>query len=70
MKMRNVISGIGLIVVDCSHVHRKKRSGPERSNSSLSVVLSVGDIETTKTRTAADGYDIATADEIKINDFM
>ena len=69
MKMRNVISGIGLIVVGLFSCTSEEEIGPERSNSSLSVVLSVGDIETTKTRTAADGYDIATADEIKINDF-
>lgn len=68
MKMRNLISGIGLIVVGLFSCTSEEEIGPTRSDASLSVVLSVGDAKTTKAD-AAKGYEIATADEIKINDF-
>ena len=67
MKILNLISGICLLAVGLFSCTSEEEIGPAKGNASLSVVFSVGDA-TTKA-TLAEGYDIATADEIKINNF-
>ncbi|RHJ86445.1 hypothetical protein [Parabacteroides sp. AM08-6] len=67
MKILNLISGICLLAVGLFSCTSEEEIGPAKGNASLSVVFSVGDA-TTKA-TLAEGYKIATTDEIKINNF-
>ena len=72
MRIVKLVSGISLTVLGLFSCTSEELIGEqEQGDAALSVVLSVGDVSTKAIDSPAtdDGYAIATADEIKINDF-
>lgn len=72
MRIVKLVSGISLAVLGLFSCTSEELIGEqEQGDVALSVVLSVGDVSTKAIDSPAtdDGYAIATADEIKINDF-
>lgn len=71
MRVLNLIGGISLAVLGLFSCTSEEFIGEQGQGAALSVVLSVGDVSTKAIDNPAtdDGYTIATANEIKINDF-
>lgn len=72
MRIVKLVSGISLTVLGLFSCTSEELIGEqEQGDAALSVVLSVGDVSTKAIDSPAtdDGYAIATADEIKVNDF-